>query len=361
MSRPKRSTSAVNYRAPSDSDEEEMAQQPVSESDASRSEGEDTPAARAAPAASSSKPAVKRQRKPRAASQEDNDDDDPATDKAPKLPRQKPVPVEQRYSSIRHWLMKNEPPFSLAALQTLPNQTEPWVGVRNKEAGGMMVHGMKVGHQVLYYNASIANPHIAGIARVCSAPYADPTAFDPASPYHDAKSVPDQPTWHLVDVQYERTFARPVYLAELRHYAETDEHAPVFTKDFSLFRKFRLSIHPLSAEMFDFLVKCSERPLPDQVKLKKERSSGDHPSRKRKKASGEEEKEGEQQEEAAAKTNAVSSEASSKQTKPKKKGHTQKESTATGAADDAPSAESTANSSLSEASAAKKPKKTKSQ
>jgi predicted RNA-binding protein with PUA-like domain len=141
----------------------------------------------------------------------------------------------------------------------------------------MMQFGMRREHEVLYYNASIANPHIAGIARVASEPYADPSAFDRSSAYFDAQSDPAAPTWFLVDVRFEREFARPVYLAELRLLVESGALA----KDFTLFRRTRLSIHPLTREEFDFLVDLSTKPLPAEVKLKPERSVHAHPSRAR--------------------------------------------------------------------------------
>ena len=175
--------------------------------------------------------------------------------------------------------MKNEPPYSLAALKNLPNQSEPWVGVRNREARNMMQYGMKIGDEVLYYNASIANPHIAGIARVCSDPQPDLTAFDSSSPYYDRQSDPSNPTWYLIHVKYEREFTRPVYLAEMRLLAERG----MIPKDFTLFRRNRLSIHPLTPDEFNQLVTISTTPLTDGVILKAEKATvGAHPSRQRK-------------------------------------------------------------------------------
>ena len=190
--------------------------------------------------------------------------------------------------------MKNEPPFSLAALRSLqPNQTEPWVGVRNHEARCMMQHGMQAGHSVLYYNASITNPHIAGLASVASQrAYPDHTAWDSGSVYFDPKTDRHHPTWLMVDVKYQREFKRPVYLAELRLHAATTatKHqvdsgagsaaaaAAVATSaaaaplaGFSLFTRPRLSIHPLTQQQFDFLCSLESTPLPDSVQLKPEK------------------------------------------------------------------------------------------
>jgi len=115
---------------------------------------------------------------------------------------------------------------------------------------------------------------------VASGPYPDHTAWDPASPYFDAKTVRGQPTWHMVDVRYAREFARPVYLAEMRLHSGPGgalEHA-------SLFRRNRLSIHALSPAEFDFICGLALTPLPEGLKLKPEKAgqaAQAHPSRNR--------------------------------------------------------------------------------
>jgi predicted RNA-binding protein with PUA-like domain len=50
---------------------------------------------------------------------------------------------------------------------------------------------------------------------VASGTRPDPTQFDPASPYHDPKSKPDEPRWLLLDVQALRK-TRLLGLPELR-------------------------------------------------------------------------------------------------------------------------------------------------
>ena len=116
----------------------------------------------------------------------------------------------------RHWLMKSEPgECSIDDALAAPNATVPWTGVRNYQARNFMRDAMRVGDGVLFYHSSCPQPGIAGIARVASGVRPDPTQFDPASPYHDAKSSPDQPRWLLLDVQALRK-TRLITLAELR-------------------------------------------------------------------------------------------------------------------------------------------------
>ena len=91
----------------------------------------------------------------------------------------------------------------------------PWTGVRNYQARNFMRDAMRIGDGVLFYHSGCAVPGIAGIAEVASTAYPDPTQFDPASPYHDAKAALDAPRWQLVDVRALRK-TRLLPLAELR-------------------------------------------------------------------------------------------------------------------------------------------------
>ena len=117
---------------------------------------------------------------------------------------------------MKYWLMKSEPAeCSIDDTLAAPNATVPWVGVRNYQARNFMRDVMAVGDGVLFYHSSCAEPGIAGLARVASKPYPDPTQFDMQSPYFDAKSTPAAPRWLLVDVQALRK-TRHLSLAELR-------------------------------------------------------------------------------------------------------------------------------------------------
>jgi len=114
------------------------------------------------------------------------------------------------------WLMKSEPAeCSITDLANAPQHTVPWVGVRNYQARNFMRDAMAVGDGVLFYHSSCAEPGIAGLATVASAAYPDATQFDPASPYFDAKSVPDAPRWVHVDVALQRV-TRLLSLREMR-------------------------------------------------------------------------------------------------------------------------------------------------
>lgn len=137
------------------------------------------------------------------------------------------------------WLMKSEPAeCSIDDLAAAPKATVPWFGVRNYQARNFMRDGMRVGDGVLFYHSSCAEPGIAGLARVASGAYPDPTQFDPASPYFDAKSKAEAPRWLLVDV----TLERKTPLLSLRAMRERPELATMGV----LQKGSRLSITPVS-------------------------------------------------------------------------------------------------------------------
>ena len=134
--------------------------------------------------------------------------------------------------------MKAEPAeCSVDDALAAPQATVPWTGVRNYQARNFMRDTMRVGDGVLFYHSSCAEPGIVGLAQVASAPYPDPTQFDPASPYFDPKSPPESPRWLLVDVQVLKK-TRNLTLPELRA-------DPELTEMLLLKRGNRLSLTPV--------------------------------------------------------------------------------------------------------------------
>ncbi|MBE9608229.1 EVE domain-containing protein [Chitinilyticum piscinae] len=119
---------------------------------------------------------------------------------------------------MQYWLMKSEPDD--VSIDDLAHRGEVgWYGVRNYQARNFMRDAMQLGDGVLFYHSSCSEPGIAGLAAVSRLAYPDPTQFDPASPYFDAKSSPGQPRWLQVDVRFvART--RLLGLDELRRYSE---------------------------------------------------------------------------------------------------------------------------------------------
>ncbi len=149
----------------------------------------------------------------------------------------------------KYWLMKTEPTtFSIDDLQK--KKREPWDGVRNYQARNFMRDEMKIGDLVLFYHSNAKPPGIAGLAKVCSKPYPDPTQFQPSSHYYDPKSSKEDPRWELVDVSFVKKFPNIIPLPKLRDFATL--------KDMALLQKgSRLSIQPVTKKEYDFIVSLS--------------------------------------------------------------------------------------------------------
>jgi predicted RNA-binding protein with PUA-like domain len=147
----------------------------------------------------------------------------------------------------QYWLMKSEPgDFSIDDLERV--KAEPWTGVRNFMARNFML-SMKRGDGVLFYHSATKVPGVYGLAEVASAPYPDPTQFDPSSHYHDPTSDPDDPRWMLVDVGYVSTLAQPITLEAIRGITAK------LGDDFALTRKGnRLSVLPVSAKQWKLIL-----------------------------------------------------------------------------------------------------------
>lgn len=149
---------------------------------------------------------------------------------------------------MAYWLMKSEPDtFSIDDLRAC--KVEPWDGIRNYQARNFMRDRMTKGDQAFFYHSSCAEPGIAGIMKVASHAYPDPTQFDPKSKYHDPKAKPEEPRWQLVDMRYVRHLKRPLPLAELRNYADGKLKGMML-----LMRGSRLSIQPVSEAHWKFIL-----------------------------------------------------------------------------------------------------------
>lgn len=147
----------------------------------------------------------------------------------------------------RYWMMKSEPDvFSFADLRSRPKKTEPWNGVRNYQARNYMRDSMRKGDLVLFYHSNAGEESgVVGLAEIASqAAYPDPTQWDSASEYFDAKSPKDNPRWLMVDVKWKADFKRLVSLQEMK--GDTALDGMLVVK-----RGQRLSIQPVDKEHFE--------------------------------------------------------------------------------------------------------------
>jgi len=151
---------------------------------------------------------------------------------------------------MRHWLLKSEPStFGIDDLAAAPRKSTSWEGVRNFQARNMLRDDMKAGDLAFFYHSSCPVPGIAGIAEVTRGGYPDPSAWDPRSPYHDAKSPQNKPLWYTVDVRLKERWPAVLPLDALR------EHAAGKLKDLLLLRRGnRLSVMPVDAAHWKFIL-----------------------------------------------------------------------------------------------------------
>lgn len=150
---------------------------------------------------------------------------------------------------MNYWLMKSEPDvFGIDHLARAKNQTSAWDGVRNFQARNFLKNEMKVGDLAFFYHSSCEVPGIAGVMKVVREGYPDKTAFDPKNDHYDAESDPDKPRWYVVDVKFEKKFARVVSLDELR------KHQTGRLKDMIVLKRGnRLSITPVTKSEWEFI------------------------------------------------------------------------------------------------------------
>ncbi len=155
--------------------------------------------------------------------------------------------TDNEVREVAYWLMKSEPDvYSIDDLER--DGREMWDSIRNYQARNMMRDDMRIGDEVFFYHSNCKEPAIAGISRVCSEPYPDPTQFDRKSKYFDPKSTTENPRWILVDVEFVRKFDAPVTLADIKSNAALDDMILVR-------RGNRLSIMPIEAKHWKAILK----------------------------------------------------------------------------------------------------------
>jgi predicted RNA-binding protein with PUA-like domain len=156
-------------------------------------------------------------------------------------------PGEQRF-----WLVKVEPDvFSFDQLLNKPNKTTQWDGVRNYVARNFLRDGMKIGDRAFYYHSGIAEPAIVGICEVVREGYPDPSQYDKASDYYDAKATTDKPIWFMTDLRAVAQLTHPVTLPQLKQRKEL--------KDMALLRIGRLSVTPVREAEWRVITGMAER------------------------------------------------------------------------------------------------------
>lgn len=138
-----------------------------------------------------------------------------------------------------YWLFKSEPAeFGIEDLAAADRQTTRWDQIRNYQARNFIRDSIALGDQVFFYHSQCRPTGIAGLAQVVSAPYPDPTQFDPHHDYFDPKSTTNSPRWYSVDIQLVRVFNTFLPLSVIRQQPELQQMC--------LLRQGRLSVQPVT-------------------------------------------------------------------------------------------------------------------
>ncbi|KAL4448625.1 hypothetical protein ABPG75_005844 [Micractinium tetrahymenae] len=157
-----------------------------------------------------------------------------------------------------YWLMKSEPDvFSIDDLAAKPDQTEHWDGVRSHQAKKVL-QAMRLGDKALFYHSNAKPPGVVGIVEIAREAYPDHTQFDPASEYYDARASRDSPTWVMVDCRLVRKLDRQISLEELKSHAGAG--GPLASM--ALFKYGRLSVQPVTAAEWEFVLGLEGQPAP---------------------------------------------------------------------------------------------------
>ena len=149
---------------------------------------------------------------------------------------------------MAQWLLKSEPDvFSYDDLVRVGR--EGWDGIRSYQSRNFM-REMRIGEEAIFYHSNAKPPGVAGICKIVETAEPDPTQFDPASPYYDPQSKPEDPRWDWVTVAPVRALPF-VSLDELRALPELADSR-------LLARGNRLSVFPLRDTEFDAIVQFAE-------------------------------------------------------------------------------------------------------
>lgn len=148
------------------------------------------------------------------------------------------------------WLFKTEPDvYSLQNLAEEKNGFGVWNGIRNYQARNFLRDQVQVGDQVLIYHSSCKPAAIVGLAEVVKAAYADPEQFNPESKYFDPKATQDVPRWFNVDIQFVKSYRKPLTLDAIK----LDERL----SEMVLLKQGRLSVMPVSEEEFALITQLT--------------------------------------------------------------------------------------------------------
>ena len=151
----------------------------------------------------------------------------------------------------QYWLIKSEPDsYSIDDLKR--DKKTLWEGVRNYQARNFMMHGMRVGDEVLFYHSNAEPPGIAGTAVVSALAVPDPSAQNAKSQYFEPKASVEKPIWYCTEVRFQRKFSQLISLEKLRNRRELSEML-------LLKKGTRLSVFPVTPSEFKAVCQMADQ------------------------------------------------------------------------------------------------------
>ena len=139
--------------------------------------------------------------------------------------------------AVKYWLVKSEP--EVYSIDDLARDKKTyWDGVRNYQARNFMRDQMQPGDPVFFYHSNAEPSGIAGIAKVTSPGYPDPSAFDSRDVHFDPDSKKEKPSWYVVDIAHVKKFRRVIALDEIKKTKGLE--------NMLLLKQGRLSVQPVS-------------------------------------------------------------------------------------------------------------------
>jgi len=149
---------------------------------------------------------------------------------------------------MNYWLIKSEPnEYSIDDLAQ--DQQTIWDGVRNYQARNFL-REMQLSDIAFFYHSNVKPPAIVGLARVVETQIADPTQFDPQSPYYDPKATRQAPRWQTVKVAFLEKFHHTITLPQLKDQFCPEELAVVKKGN-------RLSVMPVSSQVAQRIIQLT--------------------------------------------------------------------------------------------------------
>ncbi len=146
--------------------------------------------------------------------------------------------------------MKSEPnEYSIEMLRK--DKVTCWDGVRNYQARNFMRDHMRVGDGVLFYHSNIEPVGIAGMAVIVKESYPDYTAWDSNDRHYDPKSIPANPTWYMVDVEFVKACREVITLRKLKGISALEKMMVVQ-------KGVRLSVQPVAPAEWEIIVRLPE-------------------------------------------------------------------------------------------------------